>query len=300
MSKIFDALKKADHLRSEGVADAVLDEPVCNPPGISVAEAEPEPIPNFVSAGTQTIAPAHATLSNETGSTERIFRLKISADSPVFPFEDLHSRAAEQYRIIRTKILHHPLQPRVIVVSSASSGDGKTVTAINLAAVLALKKDVRVLLVDADLRRRDIHKLLGIPETSGLSDVLSGASGLDESLVQLEQFPNLCVLPAGTIKRNPAELLEQKRWRDLVADCRHRFTHIIIDATPMAAVTDFDLVQLVCDGVVLVVRPDHTDRKACLKALETVAKEKMIGTIVNCLDDWFLWKPVGSESYYYR
>jgi capsular exopolysaccharide synthesis family protein len=228
----------------------------------------------------------------------RVAALQVSALAPVFPFEDLHSQAAEQYRMIRTKILHHPLQPRAIVVTSPTSGDGKTVTAINLAAVLALKKDTRVLLVDADLRRRDVHRVLGIPEKPGLADVLSGAMPLEESIVRLEQFPNLWVLPAGSGNRNPAELLESRRWREVIGDCRQRFTHVVIDATPIAAVTDFELIQLACDGVVLVVRPDHTNRGACHKALEAVVKEKMIGTVLNCVEEWFLWKPQGYGYYY--
>src|SRR5690348_7105091 len=79
--------------------------------------------------------------------------LKISTASPVFPFEDNQNEAAEQYRIIRTKILHDARRPQLIVFSSAESGDGKTVTSINVAASLALKQDVSVVLVDSDLRR---------------------------------------------------------------------------------------------------------------------------------------------------
>jgi capsular exopolysaccharide synthesis family protein len=300
MSKIFDALRKADQLRADGVVESVLEDAIAassSASGAATAKAEPPAVTSPIPVAED--GPVVAAAPSESNShARRVAPLKVSASAPVFPFEDLHSQAAEQYRMIRTKILHHPLQPRAIVVTSPTSGDGKTVTAINLAAVLALKKDTRVLLVDADLRRRDVHRVLGIPEKPGLADVLSGATPLEESIVRLEQFPNLWVLPAGSGNRNPAELLESRRWREVIGDCRQRFTHVVIDATPIAAVTDFELIQLACDGVVMVVRPDHTNRGACHKALEAVVKEKMIGTVLNCVEEWFLWKPQGYGYYY--
>ncbi len=335
MSKIFDALTKANSLRDSGITDSGLEEAI--PQHLSAAEStavlveesappaidnepearfvvepeapatmrEPEPL---VAKHEPEIAPEpapgraearqHIAATDYVEGASRVGTLQVSAVSPVFPFEDLHSQAAEQYRIIRTKILHHASEPRIIVVSSPTSGDGKTVTAINLAAVLALKRDAQVLLVDADLRRRDVHKVMGLPEQPGMGDVLSGKCSLDQAVLQLKEFPNLWVLPAGAATRNPAELLESSRWGALMAACRERFTYVIVDATPVAAVADFELVEVACDGVILVVRPDHTGRKACVKALESVTKDKLIGTVLNCVEDWFLWKPQGSGYYY--
>jgi len=298
MSKIFDALKKADRLRDSGVVEPVLEEAL--PQHTSVAESTATLVEESSSPPENKSEASHQIELEASRHDEptRVGTLQVSALSPVFPFEDLHSQAAEQYRIIRTKILHHPHQPRIIVVSSATSGDGKTVTAINLAAALALKRDAQVLLVDADLRRRDIHKVMGLPEQPGMGDVLSGACSLDQAVIQLKEFPNLWVLPAGATTRNPAELLESSRWQVLMDMCRQRFTYVIVDATPVAAVADFELVQVACDGVILVVRPDHTGRKDCLKALETVSKDKLIGTVLNCVEDWFLWRPQGYGYYY--
>jgi capsular exopolysaccharide synthesis family protein len=299
MSKIFDALKKADNLRDFGAIEPGLEEPL--PHHASSAESTAvmveETSPALPENGAEPSYAIEPETSHEDGSP-RVAGLQVSAFSPVFPFEDLHSQAAEQYRIIRTKILHHANQPRVIVVSSATSGDGKTVTAINLAAVMALKRDAQVLLVDADLRRRDVHKVMGLPEQPGVGDVLSGRCPLDQAVMQLKEFPNLWVLPAGAATQNPAELLESSRWRALMDACRQHFTYVIVDATPVAAVTDFELVQVACDGVILVVRPDHTGRKACMKALEALPKEKLIGTVLNCVEDWFLWRPEGSGYYH--
>jgi capsular exopolysaccharide synthesis family protein len=195
--------------------------------------------------------------------------------------------------MVRTKIMHHPDHPRAIVISSASPGDGKTVTAVNLAIVLALKKDSKVILIDGDLRRSGVSKCLEIPPTPGLEEVLSGQCTLDDALVQAQQLPNLWILPGKMRKHNPAELLESAALRQLIADCKQRFSYLIIDTTPIDAVTDYELVQVVCEGLILVVRPDHTDKTLFLKALSTIPKQKLIGTIMNCVDDWFLWKQYG-------
>ena len=222
-------------------------------------------------------------------------RLGLSELAPLFPFEDSHSAAAEQYRIIRTKVLHHPRQPRLIVVSSASIGDGKTVTSINIAASIALRADRNVLLVDADLRRPRVAAALEIPISPGLSEVVAGRISLESAVVRAEQFPNLYILPAGDQEQNPADLLDSGRWRSLVEQMRARFDMIVVDATPVSVVADYELMQLVSDGIILVIRPGHTNRTACARVLETVPKEKLLGVVLNFLKETWFWKP---NSYY--
>jgi receptor protein-tyrosine kinase len=223
--------------------------------------------------------------------------LKISTASPVFPFEDNQNEAAEQYRIIRTKILHDARRPQLIVFSSAESGDGKTVTSINVAASLALKQDVSVVLVDSDLRRPSVAGMLGLPEQPGLSDVLEGRSTLNEVVVCSDELPNFSIISAGRVMGNPAELLDSAAWRSVIVQLRHQYQYIILDATPALGVADYELVQQICDGVVVVARPDHTPREACLKILQTIPKSKLIGVVLNCVEDWWLWK-TPSYGYY--
>ena len=223
-------------------------------------------------------------------NAKRIVRLKASTLSPIFPFDGEHYQAAEQYRIIRTKIWHGSKKPHVVVVSSSSSGDGKTVTSINIAASLALKEDACVLLVDGDLRHPRVADALGIPIASGLSEVLSGTVSLESAIVSAEQFPNLFILPAGNPGENAAELLDSQRWHALVEQVRGRYSNVIFDAPPIATVADYELLQLICDGVIVVARPDHSDRRAFFKALEAVPQEKLLGVVLNCVEDWWLWK----------
>ena len=286
MSKVFEALRRLEK-DSNGISadfggevQAIFSEPV-------VTSAAPE-----------NVIPV-AVPSEPIASGFRSLPVRVSVESPLIPFmpaEQSHQRAGEQYRIIRTKIVQHPRSPRVMVVSSVDSGDGKTTSSINVAAALALKSEVNVLLVDGDLRRGKIGTLLGLPETPGLTDVLAGTCSPEEAIVQAEQFPNLHILAAGTRQANPTELLDSPRWRALVQQFRKRFNYVILDTPPIGYLADYDLVQAVSDGVLVVARMDYTKRSRCLKALKSIPEERLIGVILNCVDEWFLGNK--SRSYY--
>ena len=222
--------------------------------------------------------------------------VRLSPTSSVVCLERDAPWAVEQYRKTRTKLVHHPLRPRLIVITSASPGDGKTVSAVNLAMTFALRSDGDILLVEADFRRSCVAKLLGMPESPGIANVLSGECELNEAIVQVEQSPRLFVLPAGHSKANPAELLDRPKWRLLCDAFRERFAFTIFDAPPAAAVADYELIQAACDGIVLVVRQDHTDRSLLGMSYQLLDEEKMLGVLLNGADDWFLWKT--AEPYY--
>ncbi|MFN0171066.1 MAG: CpsD/CapB family tyrosine-protein kinase [Bryobacteraceae bacterium] len=294
MSRIFDALKKA-----QGEVAEV---------GLPLIERAGSPPPSMQAAGTPLEAPSIAVedLQRETAHRSantdlRVVTIRSVAIRPptpgvVLPFSG-DSRAGEQYRMIRNKIVQHPRKPRLFMVSSPGAGDGKTLSAINIAGVLGLRENVKVLLIDADFRRPNLAQTLGLASEPGLANVLSGDCDLSEAVCEVEQLPNLCVLPAGTGTRNPAELLDSDGWRELCAEARREFGFVVIDAPPIATVADYELIQSVCDGVIMIVRPDHTDRTICTQALKQVPKEKMLGAVINCAEDWFLWKTQG--SYYY-
>jgi protein-tyrosine kinase len=224
----------------------------------------------------------------------RMVQLKAKSGDPVLPFDEIDYRAAECYRTLRTNILHRSANLRTIAISSAGPGDGKTITSINLAGVLALKTDARVLLIDADLRRYGVARKLGIDRSPGLGEVLTGACSLDDAIVQTMNLPNLFVLPAGSSLPNPTELLDSSVWRGLIASVREQFEFIIIDTTPIGAVADFALVERVCDRTILVARPDHTERKGFLEALRSVSEEKLLGVVLNHTKEWFLWRSYDS------
>jgi capsular exopolysaccharide synthesis family protein len=218
----------------------------------------------------------------------RTLSLRIPAPSPLLPFEGGQWRPNEQYRILRTKISQCLTQPRVIVISSPAPGDGKSVTAINTAGALALESEAAVLLVDADLRKPALHKQLGLPQSPGLADVLAGACALEDGLVHTKEFPNLYAMSSGTTSANLVELLDSKQWRAVCTRLRGMFRYVIIDSPPVAAVADYALIQDVCDGVILVVRPNWTNRNLCRQALDLVPKAKFLGVLLNRVPDWAL------------
>ena len=286
MSKIFEALRK-----TEGAIRNVAM-PVLSP------EAAPEAFPEIGLQGPEDgeVVEAESASDHVSGGRIRTETIHVADHSPILPFDGIDSRAAEQYRIIRTKILHHPAQPRMLMVSSPTPGDGKTITAINVAGALALQEGINVLVADADFRRSSLAKAMGLHVSPGLGEVLRGTATLEQVLIRTDQIPNLYVLPSGEASPNPAELLASERWRTLVDVCRKQFGFTVFDAPPVAAVADYDLLQVACDGVVLVVRQDHTNRRLCQRALDIVPKAKQLGVVLNCVEDWFLWK---TQSYYY-
>jgi capsular exopolysaccharide synthesis family protein len=285
VSKIFEALRKTESELAE-VAKAVLAEGMLATPVV-----DPD------SAGASPVQPAAdlPEIEHDSDETVRSASIAMVPGSALLPFDTDH-QAAEQYRIIRTKINHHPAQPRVVLVSSPMPGDGKTITAINLAAALSLQQDMRVLLLDCDFRRSSATKLLGLKPTPGLGEVLRNEASLEAALVRIDQFPNLYVLPPGLTAPGPAELLTSARWKLLLELCRTEFRFVVFDAPPIGAVAEYELLQVSCDGIVLVVRQDHTNRRLWQRVLVAVPKEKRIGVILNCAKDWFLWK---THSYYY-
>ena len=230
----------------------------------------------------------------------RVVSGHVPAGSPLLPFDGRDPRSSEHYRIIRTKILQDPRPLRVLAVTSPQIGDGKSVSAVNIAAALALADDVSVLLVDADFRRSTLHRHLALPASPGLADVLAGECSLEQAVVRVDSLtPGFYFLPAGRRGRNPAELLTSDRWAHCAAELHREFDFTIIDTPPIGVVADHELVQATSDGVILVVRPDHTSRRRCYAALQSIPKERLVGVVTNCVPDWFMTKSLYHDYEYY-
>ena len=205
------------------------------------------------------------------------------------------SQMAESYRALRTSLLLSNLgaPPKVIMVTSARPQEGKTTTSINTAIVLA-QKGVRVLLVDADLRRPSIHKTLGMGPRSGLSNVLTGSATLQQTIVTSPILPNLFIMPAGTPPPNPAELLASSNMRDLLAELRGLYDHIVIDTPPTLSVTDAVVLSPRADATILVIRSGQTTKQALRRARDILMKVNahVAGVLLNAVD-------LTSPDYYY-
>ena len=218
------------------------------------------------------------------------------------------SQMAESYRALRTSLLLSNLgaPPKVIVITSALPQEGKTTTSINCAVVLA-QKGVRVLLIDADLRRPSIHKTLGMGPHSGLSNVLTGSATLEQAITRTAVLPNLHVLPAGTPPPNPAELLASSNMRDVLAVLRNQYDHIVIDTPPSLSVTDAVVLSPRADACVLVIRSGQTSKQALRRSRDilTQVNAKVVGVLLNAVDlsspdYYYYYEYQGKYSHYYR
>jgi protein-tyrosine kinase len=296
MSKVFDALARQEAAVPDaaqsaasrsGALSALLEELASAKAKLSAAPSE-----RSSAAPSERLRAAPNGKPSEAGAPAappaiRLAPLRIAERSPLLPFDGGHSQAAEQYRIARTRITQHPKHPTMIVVSSAGRGDGKTVTAINLAGSFSLKAEGAILLVDADFRHSSVRKQLGLGAAPGLAEVLEGKSTLEEGLTRAEQLPNLYILPASDPVANPGELLDSERWRELTRRLRQLFEYIVVDSPPIAAVADYELIQSVSDGTLLVLRPDHTRRSMAAEALKAIPQDKLIGVVMNSVPKWF-------------
>lgn len=211
------------------------------------------------------------------------------------------NRAAEEYRILRTRILQHPAKPRVILISSPGIGDGKTLTAVNLAATLSYKREGSVLLVDADLRRPRVDECLRIEGTPGLAQVLLGELPAADAIVHFKEMPTLHVLSSGGPADDPTELLDSAAARELFARLRQKFELILVDGPPIGPLADYEELSTLCDATLLVARPDTTSRALLRESLRKVGT-RLMGVVLNGVEDWFLWTQYKPEYYrqYYR
>jgi succinoglycan biosynthesis transport protein ExoP len=218
------------------------------------------------------------------------------------------SQMAESYRALRTSLLLSNLgaPPKVIMVTSALPQEGKTTTSINCAVVLA-QKGVRVLLIDADLRRPSIHKTLGLGPRSGLSNVLTGSATLQQAITRAPVLPNLSVLPAGTPPPNPAELLASTNMRDVLIELREQFDHIVVDTPPTLSVTDAVVLSPRADAIVLVIRSGQTTKQALRRSRDVLMQvnAKVSGVLLNAVDlsspdYYYYYEYQGKYSRYYR
>ncbi len=201
---------------------------------------------------------------------------------PLVTLLDPAGVASEAYRSLRTGLLYAAVDapPTVILITSPSSGDGKSTTCANLAVVLA-QADKQTLVIDGDLRESGLHRFFDMPNVSGLVNVLSGEHELLE--VCKEPIPGLHVISAGPIPPNPAELLSSGRFSELVGQARRLFDYVLIDSPPTGLASDPMIIATQADGVLLVLDTEGTSKGSLRKAvrnLEAVGAN-VLGTVMN-------------------
>jgi len=197
------------------------------------------------------------------------------------------SQFAEAFRSLRTSLLlsstGHP--PKFIVLTSATPSEGKTTAASNLAAILA-QRDTRVVLIDGDLRRPNIHHRFGMNGKIGLTTVLTGATTLEETVQTVPEIPNLDILPSGPIPPFPAEMLSSDAMVALLKRCGELYSYVVIDSPPILSVTDGVILARMADAVILVVRHGKSSKHVVRRARDLLLRSggPITGIVLNAVD----------------
>lgn len=257
MSRIEQALEKAAHLRNTQTAAGPIKDAEVQPSG----QAK-HPLPPAMPAGEplpQIDNPFVATLS------------------------DPHSPVSEEYRKLKSVLTAYARQDEfrnVIMVSSAVSNEGKSLTALNLAITLAQEFDHTVLLVDADLRKPSIHEYLGMAPSRGLSEYLAGGAELGDLLIKTG-IGRLTLLPAGAQVKNPVEFFSSRKMKEFVNEIKNRYRDrfIIIDTPPLLPFAETRSLGAIVDGVILVVREGQATPENIEEAVKSFDSSKFVGAV---------------------
>jgi capsular exopolysaccharide synthesis family protein len=210
---------------------------------------------------------------------------KASATSnqiELVPHEQPRTLISESYRSLRTALLLSSARElKLVAVTSAMAGEGKTATASNLAVVLA-QLGRQVLIVDCDLRKPRLHQVFHVSNRFGLVNHLT-ATADSEGVILPTEVPNLWVTPSGPIPPNPSELLSSDRMREWLKVARTRFDYVVLDTPPALAVTDATIVGLLADGVVLTLRSGKVTREEVRLCCDRLRKAgiKILGAVLN-------------------
>ncbi len=227
------------------------------------------PAPSYATVNT----PAHAPV--RSASPRLLDRALVAAAAP-------DARAARQYRGLCTRIVHadagNPV--KVIMITSPGAGEGKSVTAANLAITMQREYQRPTCLIDANLRSPKLQKMFGLDDGPGLIDVLAGRATLDQALTLVEPA-GVTVLPAGSGNEHPAELLGTPMMRRVIDSLRTQFDRIVIDTPATLGGVDLGMLGPLADRIILVVRADVTSKTAIHDAMSAIDASRLLGVVLN-------------------
>ena len=204
-----------------------------------------------------------------------------------------HSTYCEEYRSLRTHVLHRSQKQKLqsIVIASINPSEGKSITALNLSWLLAQTDGVKCLIIDSDLRMPSLADYLGIETDKGLSDVLAEKASVKDSIIKLNPA-GLYIMPGGEARNDVAELISGPKFKEILRECREMFDFVIIDAPPLGIFTDAAVLINHADGAMLVVRAGRTTYSSIDRVMETLPRDRMLGVVLNQSED------VLDESHY--
>ncbi len=233
----------------------------------------PAPAPRVTAAAAvPTESTDKATLLQRINST-LAEKVVIDTNTPV--------ASREQYRRLAAALHHAQAENglQVVMIASAVQGEGKTLTATNLALTFSESYQRSVLLIDADLRRPTLHSVFGIDNTLGLSEGLMSPQLQRLPVVQASQ--RLAILPAGRPSGDPMAGLTSERMRQVIHEARETFDWVIIDTPPVVLLPDANLLGSMADGAVLVIKAGSTPYDLVNRAVAAVGRDRILGTVLN-------------------
>lgn len=211
---------------------------------------------------------------------------------------DAYPQIAEEYKILRTHLLHRTRKQgqNALMITSPQPGSGKSLTAINLAISIAQEVEHTVLLVDADLREPSLHRVFGLKVNKGLVDFLKDGIPLPELLVHPEGIDKLVLLPGGRGTADAAELIRSPQMADLVRELKHCYPdrYVLFDLPPLLMYADAVAFAPLVDGIILVVEAGQTTREELAECLKLLHDFNLTGIVLNKV------KKEASRSYYYN
>ncbi|NIS71276.1 MAG: formate--tetrahydrofolate ligase [Proteobacteria bacterium] len=280
MSKIEKALKRAEQKRRSILTGGALEEKLSETSARQKEEAKPRPLVKNI---------------RYTQTRKIQVDREVLARKKVMVIQNGRSRAAEEYRLLKAQVLKKARDKgwNVLMVTSAGRGEGKTLTAINLALAISREVNETSLLVEADLRQPSIEGYFGLRGEPGLTDHLLRNRPLPDVLINPE-IDRFVFLPGGKSIPNSAETLGSPKMQDLVAEMKRRYPdrYVIFDVPPLFECSDPLVLSEYVDGVLLVVEACKTTTDHLKRAMELLEGKKIIGTVLN--------KVRGTDKRYYR
>jgi capsular exopolysaccharide synthesis family protein len=288
MSNIFEALQRAETERSGGSlpknADSVADL-------LQVVEQE---IERKQSLSELPPAAKPESPGAETFASAKVLLPALAVDSRLVCLTDQGGLAAEKFRVLGLKLrnLRERRKIKRIVITSSIPGEGKSLTAANLALNQSRSKILKAVLIDGDLRRPELARRFGFHRNlAGLSEVLRGERQLSEVVYKIEGS-GLWFIPAGVTPENPIEVMQSGRLQQLLEQLETFFHWIIIDTPPVLPLADTPLWMKLADGVLLVIREGVCEKKQLERTVEVIDRSTMLGVVVNSCDS-------NEQKYYY-